>query len=59
LSEQQQINKNIVRKVRIKYYLCNIDTLKMYNVEHGSCFSIWIDFDLQIRQDFQQMILVS
>jgi len=24
----------------------------MYSVKHGSCFSIWIDFDLHIRRDF-------
>ena len=48
-----------MQKVRIEYYVCNIDRVKMCNVEHGSCFSIWIDFDLQIRQDFLQIILVS
>jgi hypothetical protein len=53
------MNKNIVRKVCIKYFVCNVDKLEMYNVEHGRFFSVWIDFDLQIRQDFLRIILVS
>jgi hypothetical protein len=59
--EQLLINENVVQKVRIEFYVCNIDRVKtynveLYNVEHGSCFPIWIDFDLQIRRDFLQII---